>query len=259
MSNQNGKKRKIHFATMTVWAALMAAAAMLPSFPVLGGSGTFSISYTLAPLAGVMFGPIPGALSALIGDFIGTLIAPHTANVGIFICLTGASNALAAGFICRKNWKPAVLIIALGTIYWLFFPAAREAWIYSVTVWGVGIVMSLVGGVLGAKLLERQTLLVKAIGLYLCIYPCYIVAQAVNCVFVMLLMELPADLLKLLAVTVPLERLLFTLGAVIIGIPLLSGLPKIGIFVGPAYDTMENSSALDAEMRRQYEEHKHQS
>lgn len=256
MSKNVGNKRKIHFATMTVWAALMAAAAMLPSFPVLGGSGTFSISYTLAPLAGIMFGPIPGALSALIGDFIGTLIAPHTANVGIFTCLTGASNALAAGYICRKNFKPAVLIIALEIVYWLSFPAAREAWIYTITVWVVGIVMAVVGGVLGARLMEKDNVLVKAVGMYLCIYPCYIVAQAVNCVFVMILMELPADLLKLLAVTVPLERLLFTLGAVIIGIPLLLGLPKIGIFVGPAYDTMESNSALDAEMRRQYESHK---
>ena len=256
MKKLNSNKRKIHFATITVWAALMAAAAMLPSFPVLGGSGTFSISYTLAPLAGVMFGPIPGAISALIGDFIGTLLAPHTANVGIFTCLTGASNALAAGYICRKNFKPAVLIIALGTVYWLFFPAAREAWIYSITVWGAGIVMAIIGGLLGARLFAKQNPLLKTIGLYLCVYPCYIVAQAVNCVFVMILMELPADLLKLLAVTVPLERLIFSLGAVIIGIPLLIGLPKIGIFVGPDYDTMESNSALDEEMRRQYEESK---
>lgn len=256
MGKLGENKRKIHFATMTVWAALMAAASMLPSFPVLGGGGSFSIGYTLAPLAGVMFGPVPGAISALIGDLIGTLIAPHTANVGIFTCLTGASNALAAGFICRKNFKPAVLIIALGTVYWLFFPAAREAWIYSVTVWGVGIVMSVVGGVVGARLFARDNPLVKAVGLYLCIYPCYIVAQAVNCFFVMILYDLPADLLKVLAFSVPLERLLFTFGAVIIGIPLLMGLPKIGVFVGPAFDVLSSDSELDEEMRRQYEQSK---
>ena len=250
------RKRKTHFATITVWAALMAAASMLPSFPILGGGGNFSISYTLAPLAGVMFGAIPGGLAALIGDFIGTLIAPHTANVGIFTCLTGASNAFAAGYLSRGNWKPAFGLIVLSIGSWLLYPAAREAWIYSVTVWCVGLVMALVGGTLGVYLFEKKRFLWKAIGLFLILYPCYIVAQGINCIFVMMLMDLPADLLKVLAFSVPAERLVFSFAAVIIGIPLLMGLPKIGVFVGPAYDNLEEETELDRQMRLEYEENR---
>ncbi len=251
------QKKSVHFATITIWAALMAAASMLPSFAVFGGGGSFSIGYTLAPLAGVLFGPFPGALAALIGDFIGTLIAPHTANVGIFTCLTGAANALAAGFMVRKRWWPALAMIAVGFANWMLYEAGRASTLYIITVWGIGAVMCLIGGIVGARLFEKDNYLLKAVGLFICIYPCYIAAQAINTLFVMVMYDLPLDLLKFLAVMVPLERLLFTLGAVIIGIPLLAGLPKIGVFVGPQYDNQTmRLTKEDEELKRQYEAQK---
>ena len=42
---------KVHPAMIAVWAALMSVSGLLPTFPVFGTGGNFSVSYALAPLA----------------------------------------------------------------------------------------------------------------------------------------------------------------------------------------------------------------
>lgn len=51
--------------------------------------------------------------------------------------------------------------------------------------------------------------------------------------FSLLLYKLPKEIWATLVVLGPVERSIFSLGAVIVGVPLLIGLPKIGVFVGP--------------------------
>ena len=48
---------KTNFAVLAVWAALISVASLLPSFPMIGTGGTFSLKAVLLPLAGVLFGP----------------------------------------------------------------------------------------------------------------------------------------------------------------------------------------------------------
>ena len=79
----------------------MAVTGLLPSFPAFGSVGNFSVSYAFAPLAGIMFGPFTGALSVAIGEFIGSIIAPHNTTLGIFTFIINTPNAFAAGYISR--------------------------------------------------------------------------------------------------------------------------------------------------------------
>ena len=48
------------------------------------------------------------------------------------------------------------------------------------------------------------------------------------------LYKLPREIWLTLTVVAPLERAAFSLGAMLIGAPLLAALPKIGVFPGPA-------------------------
>ena len=99
----NSKKKSLighyHPAILSVWAAIICVGKLLPSIPMVGTGGNFSASSMLVPMAGILFGPIAGAICAAIGEFIGQLIAPNTAWMGIFTFLVGTCNALFTGFI----------------------------------------------------------------------------------------------------------------------------------------------------------------
>jgi hypothetical protein len=51
--------------------------------------------------------------------------------------------------------------------------------------------------------------------------------------FALFLYKMPREVWAALTVIAPLERAVFSLGAALIGVPLLAALPKIGVFAGP--------------------------
>ena len=68
--------------------------------------------------------------------------------------------------------------------------------------------------------------------------------------FNLLLFKTPAITWKVLTPVTPVERTVFSVASAIIGTPLLAGLPKIGIFVGPDDPDLlaEEEAAADAEI-----------
>ena len=240
--------KKVHPAMIAVWAALMSVAGLLPTFPVFGTGGNFSVSYALAPIAGIMFGPFAGALSVAIGEFIGSIIAPHAAPLGLFTFLINTTNAFAVGYLCRKNWYVCLAIIAALTGVWFLIPAGRAASVYSL-VYVAGMVAAPIGGIFGTKLFSNHNALVKTIGVFLMAWPCYIAGSVIGNIITLFLFELPPDLWNnFLVWMTPFERTIFAIGAAVIGTPLLIGLPKIGIYVGPQYDGVEVEDDLDREI-----------
>jgi uncharacterized membrane protein len=195
---------------------------MLPSIPILGTGGTFSVSSALVPLAGVFFGPIGGALCAAIGNFIGQIIAPHTAWAGIGTFLIGTINAFVSGTVSRGKWPIAVGIIALGTVLWFTHEIGRQAPFFAIVFYGLGAIMAIIGGIIGTKLIKEANFFKKFIAVWLASFAGMVGAAALANYFSLVVYQLS-----------PTERTIFSIGAGIIGVPLLIGLPKIGIFVGP--------------------------
>ena len=237
MKKELAKYPKVHPAMIAVWAALIAVSGLLPTFPMFGTGGTFSIGLALAPLAGIMFGPWTGALTVAIGGIIGSFIAPHTAVFGIFTFLSDMSLTFAAGFMARKNWKVGFfMLVAIVAIWFGCFPQGR------------GLIMAPVGGIVGGKLFEKGGAK-RVLGLALIAFPCYIVGVAVGDVLMLIMMDVPSELLNTMMVWLsPFERVIFSIASAIIGTPLLIGLPKISVYVGPDYDGEEKSDDLDAKM-----------
>lgn len=239
---------KVHPAMIAVWAALLSVCGLLPTFPVFGTGGTFSVSYALAPLAGIMFGPWTGALTVAIGELLGTFIAPHAASIGIFTFLINTANTFAAGFMCRKKWHVGLVIMAILTAIWFVMPAGRDACSFGIVVYGLGLIMCPVGGILGTKLFSGKGIK-RLIGLFLIVFPCYMVGSIVGNIFTLVLIDIPATLWNTFLIWMtPFERTVFSIAAAIIGIPLLTGLPKISIYVGPSYD---NEETQDDELDRE--------
>lgn len=230
---------EVHPALIAVWAALMSAAALLPSFPVIGSGGNFSVSYALAPLAGILFGPLSGATAVAIGDFIGSMIAPHSAPLGLLTFLINTSNAFVVGYICRKKWGIGLGFNVLMTIVWLAHPVPRDAKIF-LLVYLAGILMTPIGGIWGSKLLNGEyNFFFKAVGLWMVSFPAYIAGSLVGNIITLWLYDLPAEMWRGLTPVVLIERTTFAVGAAVIGIPLLVALPKIGIYVGTQYSSDE--------------------
>ncbi len=223
----------VHPAVLAIWAALIATARILPSIPMIGTGSTFSLSSALIPLAGIFFGPIPGAICAGVGGFIGQLMAPHTAWLGLATFLIGTLNALAAGFVSRGKWPVSIGIIGLGTLLFYSTEIGREAFIFPIVFYGLGAVMAVFGGIFGKKWLLCGKAPLKAIAIFLCSFAGAVSGSSLANMASVYLFELPAENWILLAGVAPLERTVFSVGAALVGTPLLMLLPKIGVHIGP--------------------------
>jgi hypothetical protein len=221
-----------HPAVIAVWAALIAVVTLVPAFPMVGTGATFSVSAALVPLAGILFGPIPGAICAAIGAFIGQLIAPHTVFFGPLSFLIPTLNALSAGFAMRKRWYVPLAVTLLISAAWYLFPLGRLAW-FEPFIWLLGVIACLVGWFVASNWLGSENRAQVFGGVFLAALAGTIVDHAFGSLWALIMFQLPREIWLTVLPLAPVERILFSLGAAIIGTPLLIGLPKIGVAVGP--------------------------
>ncbi|MDS1029108.1 ECF transporter S component [Bacillota bacterium LX-D] len=229
-------KPKIHPSVIAAWAALIAVAYMLPVIPLVVTGGYFTVSAAFLPLAGIFFGPFMGALCAAIGSFIGQIIAPQAAWLGLGTFVIGTVNALTAGFISRGKWPYAVGIILIGFGLWYSTAIGRAALVYPFIVYGLGVLTAVVGGIFGSKWLKGNNYRLKLLAIWLIAFTAFIGAAGIGNYLGIIVKQTPAQVYKALVFVTPLERTIFALGSAFIGLPLLAALPKIGIFIEPGSD-----------------------
>jgi hypothetical protein len=240
-----------HPAVIAVWAALMAAASLLPAFPIIGTGATFNIANSLTPLAGIFFGPWVGAIAAGVGAFIGQLIAPHTVLFGPLQFTIAMVGAMCAGLAMQRKWLyPLLVILALGAI-WYLLPKGRGAWATPL-LYILGYVFIAVGWWISRK--DNPLVSTKrarmALGILCCSVAGIVATQAMGNLWALIFFQLPPAIWFTVLAIAPIERLAFSIGAMIIGTPLLIGLPKIGIPVGPMiYEKEEDEEPAPPELK----------
>ncbi len=221
-----------HPAIIAVWAALTAAASLLPAFPVIGTGATFNIGASLVPLAGILFGPWAGAVAAGIGSFIGQLIAPHTVLFGPLQFIISMFGAAAAGLAMQRKWIwPLLLILGLGGV-WYLFPTGQKAWATPI-LYTLGLAGIAVGWIWGKHWLTSPKRGEMFAGVFCASLAGIVVTQAIGNLWALIMFALPPAIWFTVLPIAPIERFLFSLAAAIVGTPLLIGLPKISIPVGP--------------------------
>ncbi|NPV71992.1 MAG: hypothetical protein HPY55_15405 [Firmicutes bacterium] len=224
---------RVHPAVIAIWAALIVSASFLPTLPIWFTGSTFSLASALIPLAGIFFGPEKGALCAAIAQVAGTFIAPHTAWLGIWTPLVGTANAYVSGCVSRKRWAPALGVIVAGWALWYTSPVGREAAIFPAVFYSLGIAAAVTGSTWGSKFISSPGAITAGAGIWLASFAGFVGAAAVGNVFGLLLLRIPAKVWKALVFVSPWERSLFSLMAAVVGVPLMQGLRKVGIGVGP--------------------------
>ena len=236
----------VHPAVITVWAAVVAAAHIIPGIPILGTGSNFSFAAALSPLSGILFGPIAGALCSAAGGFIGSLLAPHTAWMGMGTFIIGTTTAFTTGCSAWGIWPPVtlnkrgylvvsggIIVYLIGTLLWFSQEVGRSLVIFPLVYYSMGFAAFIAGGIFAGKVLTGNNAALKLPILWLCAFGGMIGGATVGNFFSLLLYRMPRETWMYLTVAAPIERAIFSLGTAIIGTPLLAGLPKIGIYVGP--------------------------
>jgi len=236
----------IHPAIIAVWAAVVAAGHLLPTIPILGTGRTFSLSSALNPLSGIFFGPIAGAFCSAAGGFTGSLIAPHTAWLGPFTFSIGTVTAFTSGCIAWGKWPPVavsgngslivnggIIVYIIGTILWFTQEIGRSIVLFPLVYYGLGFLAVITGIIFSGRMFASPVRLLKFPAIWLCAFGGLIGGATVGNFFSLVLYEQPKEIWAALTVISPVERAVFSLGAMFIGVPLFEGLNKIGIFAGP--------------------------
>jgi len=235
------KKKKFvttHPAIIAVWAALIAVASLLPAFPLIGGTGgTFSLGNALTPLSGILFGPFAGAIASGIGAFLGQLLAPNTVIFGPLQFALPFLGALIAGFAMQKKWYLALAMYVINVIAFLLLRS--DAFVFHFIVYAPQLIAILFGWFVAKDWISSPNRAKILVAVFCCALAGTQVEQGIGNVWAILLFGLPKEVFYSVMPIAPIERSLFALGSAIIGTPLLIGLPKISIPVGPALEEEE--------------------
>jgi len=243
------KTRKFHSSVLIVWAALSAAAMLIPGIPTLGTGGNMSLTYPLAPISGILFGPFAGALATMIGSIVGTVIAPAAANLGIWTFTVQTGTALIAGYLSRGKLQVPVALILVFMIWMYTLPTFQTAWWHGWLALFT-ILLSVVAAKWICKLLKEANAAKLAVGTYIIAMASFLFGILISDPLATIMFDLQPDLYKLLTWLMPIERLIFSLFTTILAVPLIIGLPKIKIFVGPKYDEgEEKEDDIDRKMQ----------
>lgn len=248
---------KIHPAVIAVWAAVVASAHIIPVIPILGAGSNFSFAAVITPLSGIFFGPIAGALCSAAGGFIGTLVASNTAWLGMGTFIIGTTTAFTTGCAAWGSWPPitlnnrgsfvisgGIIVYLIGTLLWFSQEMGRSVVIFPLVYYSAGFAAYFTGTILSGKIQAGTKTAVRLIVHWLCAFGGMVGGASIGNFFYLILYRMPRETWLGLTVAAPLERVLFSLGTAIVGVPLLAGLHKISIFIGPWIEKDETDLEL---------------
>jgi len=106
----SGKNRARVVASVAIFAVLYALLRLIPTFPMIGVSGAvFSLSDMIAPIYGVILGPLIGPLSVVLGTFIAIALGKPVTFLFLDF-LPATLNALVVGLILRRRFASAIVL-----------------------------------------------------------------------------------------------------------------------------------------------------
>ena len=148
----------------------------------------------------------------------------------------------------RPKKKEPLGLILLFTAVWYLLPNGRAAWATPL-LYTLGLVFIIIGTWISRKsdpLLSPDKKRMS-LGILCCSVAGIVVTQAMGNLWAMIFFQLPPAIWYTTLPIAPVERMLFSLGAMIIGVPLLIGLPKIGVPVGPMIYQEESDEGPEPE------------
>ena len=207
-------------------AALYAAVSLLPSFPIIGITGSrISIARSLEMSYGIILGPIIGPLTAFLGALIGKILSMDF--FGIYFTPLAFISSLMAAAMSRyrvfniRGWIVASFISMIFIISWYATPIGRKAPLYPMPHL-IGLIIILTWRDKIASYIYSGDKNKITRGIALCNFSSTMTGHMFgNLIFMTLLYNIasPSFFMALLPISI-IERLTITLIGTIIGVPL---------------------------------------
>lgn len=232
-------------ALLSIFAALYSVLSLVSLSPVIGDVGaSIKLSSILAPLVGIILGPYLGMTAASLGGFIGWSIA-QTGTFGFLSFVPGAFTAAVAGFL--NGGKRVISVILYATVFLCqaFYPTIGPVWLFPYFLWFqlVGLVVLLLP--LTSATVKPKGNKTDLRGLSLAIVTISLVSTLAGQIAGNLLFEITRwpiiypqveywriMMWEFLTVVYPVERVIITLLALIVGIPLIKAISAYGFEIG---------------------------
>ena len=227
-------------ALISILAALYVIIAALPGIPIIGGKGRIDLAASIAPVFGILLGPWKGGLTALVGVLLAWLLPPGAPSLhsAVFIPAPVLSS-LTTGFLTIRelkrlpSWIFASCILGVLIICWYLTWVGRSAPLYPIPHLVALFITIVLGKWLsgsigeghGSRVIVKRSLVVPIVS-YCGLMADHMYGNLAFITFAGLFMplkaipSLPLIFMSVLPISV-IERLLMTLIASIIGVPLI--------------------------------------
>lgn len=229
-----GRMSTVEIALAACFGSLYTAFGVFKIFPIVGQYGQgITAAAVIAPLIGMLFGPLVGGVSTLIGGVISLFIyssLPLSLVSGVFAALTSG----------LAFWNRRVLAVVVYLITWLglfFYPVVGPAWLFPIYSWFqlVGLVILVSPLRLASiKSLEKERELKLVFTLFLMALAATLCGQVAGTLTLEVITSSPSDDYFMFTWTstfllYPLERVTIAAIATVIGAPLVIILRVTGL------------------------------
>ena len=229
----------VHPAVVAVWAAVVAAGYLIPAFPILGTGANFTAANALNPLSGIFFGPVGGAVCSLIGGFIGFIVAPVKPMLGPVSCVIAMITAFTTGCIAWSGvsgkfvFTGGIIVYLAGTMLWFTQEAGRNIVQIPLFYYGLGFIVMTAGIIFSGKLFAKKNKFLFSLAIWICSFGGLIGGATIGNFLSLVFFKQPKEIWFIIMYLAPIERAVFAAAAALVGVSLVTGMNKMGIFVGP--------------------------
>ncbi len=227
-------------ALVCCFAPLCTILSVWSLFPIIGAIGkSISAAAVVAPLIGIILGPWLGTVAVTLGGLVGASIAP-IGPFGPLSFLPWTASALASGLLYNRRWQILTVLYSILLLAFVFYPIVGPAWLHPYFVW-----LQLVGLVVlvsplqwrAVRCMRKQTRMREMmLGVGVLSFVATLFGHVVGSMMfeIMYWPTLIGDLgswswlWQSLTFLYPVERIIITVMATLIGVPLIKTLRTYG-------------------------------
>lgn len=222
----------IDVASISVFAALYVVLGFIPLFYIFGAYGQYiTAALILAPITGIILGPVGGTLAIAIGGIAGMALTGNM-PMGIFTFLPGTFDALCVGLVYRGKWYASVAIFAVFILAFAALPSIETAkyfvWFHAFAL----LILLSPASTLAKEYVRNNDPQKIVMGVGILAFIGVLIDHIIGSLFFQILTPLPPSVWEAVAFIYPIERVLVTIVATIIGAGIIKGIRASGLKIG---------------------------
>ena len=220
-------------ALVCCFAPLYALFSFWPLAPIIGVVGkSITMAAVMAPLIGVLLGPYLGAVTAGLGGIVGASLAQGGALNPISF-LPGTAAAFCAGLLYNRKEKACILLYAVFLLALILYPPIGPIWLYPSFAWFQVAGLLILASPLRSKAIDfvrnQQSPTRLIFGIAVICFIATMFAHVVGCLvfeitgwpLVFPQLDFWQSTWRVLTFVYPVERIVITVLATLIGVPLM--------------------------------------